>query len=110
MVDKLNQAHSLISEYQRLYQHKFGEKPIMNRNKLKYLLVDILRDLSTAQVKELMAYYIEIEAQPSLLSFCYDYAELYEMKARNERDADERKRLMRETERRTKEFRERYGK
>lgn len=110
MVDKLNQAHSLISEYQRLYEKKFGNKPIMSRNKLKYLLVDILRDLTATQIKSLMAYYIDIESEPSLMTFCYDYAELFEMRERNERDAMERKRLLRETERRTKEFRERYGK
>ena len=111
MVDRLNQAHMLISHYQKLYEQRFGKRPILNRNKLKYLLADILRDLSMDEVKALITYYIKVEkAEPALLTLCYDYAEILEVMRKNEKDASERSQLMRETMQRTREFRERYGK
>lgn len=110
MVDKLKNAHTLISEYQRLYAEKYGEKPVLNRNKLKYSLADILIDMTLVQVKELLAFYIKTETDPSLNKFCYEYAELWHAMREHERDANERKRLLHETEKRTREFRERYAK
>jgi hypothetical protein len=110
MVDRLNQAHTLISFYQTQYQSRFGKRPVLNRNKLKYLIADILRDLSVAEVQKLISYYIRVEKDPSLISLCYEYTEILEQMRKNETDSTERANLRRETERRVLEYRERYGK
>jgi len=110
MVDRLKNAHTLISEYQRLYAAKYGEKPVLNRNRLKHLIGDILIDLTVEQVKTLLAFYIKTDSEPSLSQFCYEYAELWRTMRENERDETQRKHLLRETEKRAKEFRERYSK
>lgn len=110
MANTIEQAHILITDYQRMYQIKFGEKPIMNRNKIKYLISDALKDLSVSQFRELMEYYVRTESDPSLVTLCYDYADILNTKRQNEKDLNQRRQLMRETEVRTKEFRERFGK
>jgi|SRR3954468_6993705 hypothetical protein len=110
MVDRLNQAHTLISFYQTQYQKRFNRRPVLNRNKLKYLIADILRDLSVAEVQKLIAYYIKIEKDPELISLCYEYAEILEQMRKNDTDSEERANLRRDTERRVMEYRERYGK
>jgi hypothetical protein len=110
MVDRLNQAHTLISFYQAQYQKQFGRRPVLNRNKLKYLIADILRDLSVAEVQKLISYYIKVEKEPSLISLCYEYTDILELMRKNENDSEERANLRRDTERRVMEFRERYGK
>jgi hypothetical protein len=110
MVDRLNQAHTLISFYQAEYQKRFGHRPILNRNKLKYLIADILRDLSMGEIQKLFSYYIRVEKDPSLISLCYEYTEILEQMRKNESDSTERANLRRDTERRVMEYRERYGK
>lgn len=110
MVDRLNQAHTLISFYQTQYQKRFGKKPVLNRNKLKYLIADILRDLSMAEIQKLMTYYIKVEKDPELISLCYEYTDILERMQQNESDSEERANLRRDTARRVMEFRERYGK
>ena len=110
MVDRLNQAHSLISFYQVQYEKRFGKRPILNRNKLKYLIADILRDLSMSEVQKLIAYYVKIEKDPELVSLCYEYTEILERMQKDESDTTERAYLRRDTARRVMEYRERYGK
>jgi len=110
MVDRLNQAHSLISFYQAQYEKRFGKRPVLNRNKLKYLLADILRDLGVTEVQKLIVYYVKIEKDPELISLCYEYTEVLERMQRDESDSTERANLRRDTARRVTEYMERYGK
>lgn len=110
MKSRLEQAHILITVFQDLFQKKFGERPIVNRNKLKYLISDALIDIKPLEFKQLIEYYMRIESDPALIDLCYNYAEILETKKRNEEDVDNRRQLMRETELRTKEFRERFSK
>lgn len=110
MIAKLDNAHTLISYYQKIYAEKYGEKPVLNRNKLKYLIADALRDFKIADFKAVIEYYLEVEKDPSLLKLCYEYAEIWERLRRNKKDADTRKQLLRDTKSRVQQFRERFGK
>jgi len=110
-MNKLQAAHALISYYRQQFKRKFGYSPgLANRNKLKYLIGDALEDLSVDEFKTIIDFYLHIEAEPSLSSLCYEYDELFERMKRDEKDKTERQALLKETERRVQEFREKFGK
>jgi hypothetical protein len=107
---KIEDIHSLITYYQKLHFQKFGFKLVPNRNKLVHLIRNVLMDVTIDEFKSLMVYYLKTDHDPSLTNLCYEYADLLTTKKRNEKDLDERQQLMRETERRTREFRDFYKK
>jgi len=102
-------VQALMNFYIKEHQRLKGSKPVVNRNKLQYLLVNILKDLSVNEIKELMTFYIKTDKDPSLLYFCYEYDTVIEERKKVSVDLDARKALMRETQQRVKEYRERYG-
>lgn len=110
MVTRLEQAHILLTFYQKSYSEKYGHAPVFNRNKTKFLISDALRDIKPSEFKQLIVYYLETEKEPSIMALCYEYADILEAKKQNERDSSARKQLLIDTQNRVKEFRERFGK
>jgi len=113
-MNKLNviqQAQGLITYYQQKYKELFGELPgLLNRNTLKYPLVDALTDLTVDQFKQIIDYYLKIEAEPSLQKLLREYPDIWQHLQNDEKDNHQRKELRRETARRVQEFRERNQK
>lgn len=110
-MSKLQSAHSIISYYQKKYKEKVGVGPALaNRNKMKYLIADALEDLSVGDFQKIIDYYIRVESEPSLMSLCYEYDEMYRRMRADAKDQSDRLALLKETEERVKRFRETFGK
>lgn len=107
--EESKQAHALIDFFQKEHQRLRGSKSVVNRNKVQYLLVNVLKDLSPKEVKQLITFYIKTDTEPSLLFFCYEYDTVLEEQKKENVDIEERKALMRETRRGVEEYRKRYG-
>jgi hypothetical protein len=107
--EQSKQAHAIISYYQTKYKEKFNRKPVVNRNKLQYLILNALRDLSMKELKELIDFYIRTDRSPSLLHFCYEYDEVLDKMNEEVKDLEKRKALLQQTQKNVMEFRRQYG-
>jgi hypothetical protein len=106
---ELTKAHTIISYYQTQYKNRYGKTATVNRNKVQYLIVNILKDWSVKQVKELIDFYLETDKNPNLSLFCYEYDEVLESMHESIKDLENRKNLLSQTEKAVQEFRRRYG-
>jgi len=104
----LDIANDLITYFSKSYVLKMGKKPILNRGKMKYGLAEILQDWNQTEIKEFIDYYVKSTSDPDLTDFCRRYDEIISDKQIEENDTKERKRLMSETQRSVREFREKY--
>ena len=109
MADSKQQAHSLVTYFQKVYRDKFNRDPIVNRNKLQNLLVNMLKDVSLADAKKIIDFYVKTDKNPKLLYLCYEYDEVIEQMQLHERDLERRKQLIKQTQQNVEEFRRRYG-
>lgn len=109
MADSKQQAHALISYFQNVYQSKFGKKPIVNRNKLQNLVVNMLKDLTVTEAKKVIDFYIKTDKNPRFLYLCYEYDEVLEQMNLYEKDLERRRALMKQTQKNVEDFRRRYG-
>jgi hypothetical protein len=107
--DEAKQAHTIISYYQTKYKAKFGERPVVNRNKLQWQVSNMLKDLNVTMIKRLIDFYIKTEKQPSLQRFTYEYDEIYETMNKEAQDLETRKAIMRETQKSVEEYRRQFG-
>lgn len=107
--DLKQSAHAIITYYQGQYKKIYNLPPVVNRNKLQNLIINILKDLSVRDIKKLIDFYLKTDKHPSLTYFCYEYDEILDKMKLEEADLDHRKALLRKTERNVEEFRRRYG-
>jgi hypothetical protein len=103
------EVHSLISHFISKYEVKYMKKPNVNRNRVKFLIANILKDHNKKYIEELIDFYVKRYLDPNLISFCYEYDEVIEHMNLERQHAVDRHQLMRNTEKRVQEFRERYG-
>lgn len=104
----LDTANDLITHFISVYKRKFSKKPVVNRGKLKYGLAEVLQDWTEAQVKEFIEYYVKSNSDPDLADFYRRYDEIIKDKEIEEKDAEERKQLLNETQKSVIKFRETY--
>lgn len=109
MPDSKQQAHTLITYFQKEYLIKFNKKAIVNRNKLQNLVVNMLKDLTLPEAKQVVDFYIRTDRSPTMLYLCYEYDEVLQEMKSHEKDLEQRKALMRQTQNNVEEFRRRYG-
>lgn len=100
--------HSIITFFNKQFEEKTGRKCLTNRNKVKYLIADILRDIDVEELKSLVKYYIETDKEPSLQKFCFEYDEIAQYKKKADDDKVQRISLLTQTRKSVLEFRERY--
>lgn len=105
----LTRAHTLISYYQKKYKERYGQSTVVNRNKVQYLIVNMLKDLSMAEAKDLVDFYIKTDKSPSLITLCYEYDDVLVKKDQEAKDLENRINLLAETKKTVEEFRRRYG-
>lgn len=108
-LDNFKQAELVVDHYKKEYEAKFKTKSILNRNKLKYLVIEVLKDLSVSEFNQLVTYYVKVDSDPSLTVLCYEYDSLLVDMHRDATDATARAQLRRETAERVRQFRQRYG-
>ncbi len=107
--DAKQSAHGIITYYQTQYKKKYRVSPVINRNKLQNLVVNILKDLSVQEIKKLIEFYLSTDKNPSLVYFCYEYDEILDRMRLEESDLEHRKALLKQTQMNVEEFRRRYG-
>jgi hypothetical protein len=107
--EQSKQAHTIISYYQTKYKAKFNKRPVVNRNKLQYLILNVMKDLTLQQIKDLIDFYVSTDRQPSLLHFCYEYDEVLNKMNEEAKDLEKRKALLIQTQKNVMEFRRQYG-
>lgn len=103
------QAQAIITYFQEKYKEKFNKRAVVNRNKVQFLIANMLNDLTPTEIKKIIDFYVRTDKNPSLLYLCYEYDEVIEAMETQEKDLAARKALLAATEQRVKEFRERYG-
>jgi hypothetical protein len=108
-VTEIQTAHAIISYFQKVFKQKFDTTPVVNRNKVVNLIINILKDLSVKEVKELIDFYVKTDKNPRLIYFCYEYDEVQIAMESEHKDLDKRKALIKQTQKNVEEFRRRYG-
>lgn len=102
-------SHQIISYYKTKYKEKRGIAAVVNRNKVQYWINNILKDMSSNDLKDLIDFYLSTDKNPSLSSFCYEYDEILRKKQSEEKDLESRKKLISRTQQSVEEFRRRYS-
>lgn len=104
------QCHAMTTYFINGYKDLTASAPVVNRNKAKAGWSGMLMDFTPTQARELVDHYLAYYEKPRIDWFLYNYEKVAEdMKERNE--AKEVRRLRRaETERRAKEWEERWKK
>lgn len=101
---------TIVSYFVKAYEKKFKSKPLVNRNKVKYPLLEMLKDMSQTEAKALIDYYVRAYSVPNLTDLAYRYDEVIEEQTVELRDLNLRKQLMTETKNSVQEFRRRFNK
>lgn len=101
-------CHALTTYYLNGYQGKYGQKPVVNRNKARWGFDSVLEDLKPAAVMKLIDFYFSTSSttRHSLEWFFYNYDKLIEKKAEYDRDEADRKKLREESRLRVEEWRQ----
>jgi hypothetical protein len=108
MENEFEKIHEVINFFNRQFQAKNNRKCLTNRNKVRYLISNMLQDISLEKTKDLIRYYIETDKDPTLQKFCFEYDEIDEQKEASDCDKIRRISLLAETKKSVVEFRERY--
>lgn len=108
MSNEFERIHTVINFFNKKFQEKTGKKCLTNRNKVKYLVSDMLKDISVEESKNLIQYYLETDKNPTLQKFCFEYDEIAGHKKTSDCDKVTRISLLAETKKSVVEFRERY--
>jgi len=103
-------ADAFINHFVKSYTDKFKTRPIVNRSKFKYAVVDMLKDIKLTEAKTLADYYISHYTEVSISEFLYKYDEMIQEMNAEEADLMQREQLLSETQSAVQRFRERYGK
>lgn len=107
---KPQEVHALVTYYIKCYEAKKGKTPVLNRNKVRYWLESMLMDYTGAEARELIDYYVDKWAEPSIDWFAFNYDKVDEDKTEYEKNKLSNAAKRSETERRLEEWRNRWKK
>lgn len=107
-----NIANGLSSYYIKKYEERYGVKPVINRNKARWSWDNILADMTPTQIRRLLDYYFASNSSKAhdLDNFFYNYDKIIKSMEDSVTHREERQRLMKESEERAKEWRQRLDK
>ena len=103
-------CHTLLSYYEKLYNEKYDEKPIINRVTARWSADSMLKGMSIREAKELIEFYFLTmpDAHGHKLDwFFWNYDSLIVAEREANKEASRVDRLRRESEQRAKEWEER---
>ena len=105
------QCNSLTTYYLKSYEGKYNRVTTVNRNTARWSWANILEDMSVAEVKDLIDYYMKTEGshRHNLPWFFNHYDELQKNKEAQEADDEFREKLRQETLLRTEAWRQQRG-
>jgi hypothetical protein len=92
--DKSKFSHALLNYYIKLYENKYGRKPIVNIYKEKWAMADVVESIGYDRAKELLDYYFTV-TNPShqLTWFFYNFDRLDDMLNKTEQDKERRAKI-----------------
>lgn len=105
------QIHSLVTYFLQQYKKKYGFDAVVNRNRSRWAVGNMLLDMSIDEAKALIDYYFET-ASPNgheLDWFLYNYDKLEIARSKHADDAAALARLREESKRRAEEWRRKIG-
>lgn len=102
------QCHALTTYFISAHTEKVGVKPSVNRNKSRWGFESMLMDYTPGQARELIDYYLDHYDEPNIEWFLYNYEKVDAAKMEREANSLSVNRRRQETERRLKEWRERW--
>jgi len=94
------QAHALITYFEKTYEDKYHRKPKVNRVADKWGFLDILQDLDSKRVQQLIDFYFMTGGTHTIKNFMFNYDSLLEGLEEKEQDVAARRKLRQETKRR----------
>lgn len=98
--DNMPQAHALLSLYESNYHTKYGKKPVINRFRDKWGMLDIIETVGYSRGRELVNYYFRTQRPRHPLSFLFNnYDVLNTAYDQAEQDKIVRQNLLLETKR-----------
>lgn len=105
------QCHALTTYYIKGFKAKYGNEPNVNRNIARQAFAGILMDINSEEVKSLIDYYFTTpptgNKQHSLNWFLYNYDKVKDALVETANDRDSITALMRRSEEKAREWRER---
>lgn len=102
-------AYAILSYYERLYEERYGSKPVMNRHRDKWGIIDAIADLGEERVTTLLRFYLDTARKHSVAEFANNYDVLNASYEESLEDQEHRAKLRRQTEERVRRYREQYG-
>lgn len=105
------QCHALTTYFVKGFTAKYGAAPNINRNIARQAFAGMLMDVDSAEVKRLIDYYFQTPSTGnkghSLNWFLYNYDKVKDALVNTSDDRDSINALMRRSEQKAKEWRER---
>src|SRR5438128_841056 len=105
-------CHVAISHYEKVYEARYGRKPVVNRVTARWNFDSILRSMSLTECKALLDFYLrtmpEVHSH-ALPWFFNNYDKLIASETETKVEEERRERLRKESEERAREWRARRG-
>jgi hypothetical protein len=103
---KIQQAHTLISKYQRLYRLYGKKQTTFNRYSAKYGMIDVIDSIGVDRASELLDYYFTTNNDHSIEFFYKNFDKIDNNEKLTRRERARRAKIRRETEQRVREGRD----
>lgn len=89
----------LLSLFVSLYDRRYGSKPIINRYKEKWGMIDVIESIGVAEAEECLRYYFKVNTteRHNLQFFYSNFDKMWDMIIKKKEDAEYRKMLMMKT-------------
>jgi len=80
-------SYSLLSEYSRLYQERYGSKPVVNKYKEKWAMNSLIEDFGKEEVLETLVYYFKLSKDRHPINWFYNnFSTIYNSRISIEKD------------------------
>ncbi len=91
----------LLTEYGKLYEARYGRKPVINKYREKWGMRDAIDEIGEANVRECLKYYLSVNPQDghSLPYFYSNFDKIFDLINRKKEDAVIRRQLREKTRR-----------
>ena len=92
------EPYILITQYENLYQNKYGKKPSINKFREKWAMQDVIDSVGYDRAKELLDFYFKTtKSGHPLQFFFYNFDRLDTLKTEMQKDAVNRNFLLQAT-------------
>ena len=104
IVETNKQPYIMLWKYEKLYQEKYGKKPIINKYRDKSSMKDVIESVGFDRGMVLLEYYFKTSKHGHpLIFFLYNFDKLDLMEKEVTKDKNNRKVLREQTKRRVEE-------